>query len=83
ILYLPGNSDAFHVLESATDLHFWILQRMNTPAARETFLAHFSLADRQQINANLGDLMNRLVATWGRYDHSMINQDNRAVSGDA
>ncbi|WP_247268051.1 MULTISPECIES: membrane-targeted effector domain-containing toxin [Pseudomonas] len=83
ILYLPGNSDAFHVLESATDLHFWILQRMNKPAARETFLAHFSLADRQQINAILGDLMNRLVATWGRYDHSMINQDNRAVSGDA
>ena len=83
ILYLPGDSDTFQVLESNTDLHFWILQRMNTPAARETFLAHFSLADRQQISANLGDLMNRLVATWGRYDHSMINQDNRAVSGDA
>lgn len=83
ILYLPGESDAFQVLESSTDLHFWILQRMNKPAARETFLAHFSLADRQQINANLGDLMNRLVATWGRYDHSLINQDNRTVSGDA
>ena len=36
-----------------------------------------------QISANLGDLMNRLVATWGRYDHSLINQNNRAVSGDA
>lgn len=83
ILYLPGETDAFQVVETVTDLHFWILQRMNTPAARETFLAHFSLADRQQINASLGDLMNRLVATWGRYDHSLINQDNRAVSGDA
>ncbi|EJZ59845.1 hypothetical protein I1A_004198 [Pseudomonas fluorescens R124] len=83
ILYLPGDSDAFQVLETATDLHFWILQRMNKRSARETFLAHFSLADRQQINANLGELMNRLVATWSRYDHSLINQDNLAVSGDA
>lgn len=83
ILYLPGESNAFQVLETATDLHFWMLQRMNKPAARETFLAHFSLSDRQQINDDLGDLMNRLVATWGRYDHSMINQHNRTVSGDA
>lgn len=83
IIYLPGEDDAFQVLETATDMHFWVLQRMNKVPARQAFLTHFSLADRQQISENLTDLMNRLVASWGRYDHTMINQPDRPVSGDA
>ncbi|MHA3736427.1 dermonecrotic toxin domain-containing protein [Pseudomonas sp. Eth.TT006] len=83
ILYLPGEADAFQVLETATDLHYWVLQRMNKEDARQAFMTHFSLADRQTITAGITDLMNRLVKTWGQYDHHLINQTDRLIDGDA
>ncbi|WP_448093916.1 membrane-targeted effector domain-containing toxin [Pseudomonas lini] len=83
IVYMPGETDAFKVLETATNMHYWMLQRMNTEDARQVFMAHFSLADRQAIAENITDIMNRLVSTWGRYDHSLINQKNEAISSDA
>lgn len=83
IVYLPGETNAFQVLETITDMHFWMFQRMNTEDARQTFLTHFPLADRQKIAENLTDIMNRLVRTWGKYDHHMINQKNQVVQGDA
>jgi len=84
IVYLPGETNAFAVLETATDMHFWMLQRMNKEEeARQTFMAHFSLANRQEISDNLTDLMNRLVSSWGKYDHHLINQQNRVVGDDA
>lgn len=83
ILYVPGENQAFHVLETTTDMHWWILQKMNGKAPRAQFLEHFPLADRQQITENITDLMNRLVSTWGHSDHHLINQNNQAVTGDA
>lgn len=83
IVYLPGDTVAFKVLETATDMHYWILQEMNEEAARQTFMTHFSLADRQTIAENITDLMNRLVSTWGKYDHHLINKENRIISDDA
>lgn len=83
IVYLPGDTEPFHVLESATDMHYWVLLRMNSSPARQTLMTHFSLTDRQQVSDNLSDLMNRLVKTWGVYDHSMINGQSRAIEGDA
>ncbi|WP_448725117.1 membrane-targeted effector domain-containing toxin [Pseudomonas farris] len=83
IVYLPGETDAFQVLETAIDMHYWMLQRMNTEDARQAFMTHFSLADRQTIAENITDIMNRLVSTWGKYDHHLINQKNQAVTGDA
>lgn len=83
IVYLPGDTEPFQVLESATDMHYWVLLRMNSSPARQTLMTHFSLADRQQVSDNLSDLMNRLVKTWGVYDHSMINGQSRAIEGDA
>lgn len=83
IIYLPGETDAFQVLETAIDMHYWMLQRMNTEDARQAFMTHFSQADRQTIAENITDIMNRLVSTWGKYDHHLINQKNKAVSGDA
>lgn len=83
IVYLPGETEAFQVLETAMDMHYWMLQRMNTEEARQAFMTHFSLADRQAIAKNITDIMNRLVSTWGKYDHHLINQKNQAVTGDA
>ncbi|WP_095193734.1 membrane-targeted effector domain-containing toxin [Pseudomonas sp. Irchel 3A7] len=83
ILYVPGDNEAFHVLETTTDMHWWVLQKMNEKAPRAQFLEHFPLADRQQITENITDLMNRLVSTWGHSDHHLINQKNQAVTGDA
>ena len=83
IVYLPGDIDAFQVLETATDMHYWMLQRMNKEEARQAFMSHFSLADRQNIAENISDLMNRLVSTWGKYDHHLINQENQVIRGDA
>ncbi|MDR6927247.1 membrane-targeted effector domain-containing toxin [Pseudomonas sp. BE134] len=82
IVYLPGEANGFQVLETATDMHFWMLQRMNKEDARQTFMTHFSLADRQDIATNITDIMNRLVSTWGKHDHHLINQKNRVIAGD-
>lgn len=83
ILYVPGDNEAFHVLETTTDMHWWVLQKMNEKAPRAQFLEHFPLTDRQQITEKISDLMNRLVSTWGHSDHHLINQKNQAVTGDA
>lgn len=83
VVYLPGNNDPFQVLETAIDMHHWVLLWMDKGDAHESYMAHFSLADRQDIDTNITDLMNRLVATWGKYDHHLINQKNQAISGDA
>ncbi|HJR29549.1 MAG TPA: membrane-targeted effector domain-containing toxin [Pseudomonas sp.] len=83
ILYVPGDNEAFHVLETPSDMHWWALQQMNEKAPRQQFLQHFPLADRHQITENITDLMNRLVSTWGHSDHHLINQKNQAVTGDA
>lgn len=83
ILYVPGDIEAFHVLETPTDMHWWILQQMNEKAPRAQFLEHFPLSERQQITENITDLMNRLVSTWGHSDHHLINQKNQAITADA
>jgi len=82
IVYVPGDSEAFHVLDTPTDLHWWALQQLNEKAPRELFLQHFSLADRQSMAENISDLMNRLVSTWGHSDHSLVNQTSHAVTTD-
>lgn len=83
IVYLPGEADAFQVLETATDMHYWMLLKMNKAPARRAFMTHFSLADRQAIAENISDILNPLVSTWSQYDHHLINQKNQPVTGDA
>lgn len=83
ILYVPGESQAFHVFETPSDLHGWILTQMNDEALRRAFMSHFPLSERQAIDDHLADLMNRLVNTWGHADHQLINQKDQAIAGDA
>ncbi|QXI16855.1 membrane-targeted effector domain-containing toxin [Pseudomonas hamedanensis] len=83
ILYVPGDTEAFVVKATPSALHWWVLEQMNDATRRASFLNHFSLADRQQLTENLTDLMNRLVSTWGRADHHLINRKNLVLAGDA
>ncbi|UQS17774.1 membrane-targeted effector domain-containing toxin [Pseudomonas sp. HS6] len=83
IIYVPGDTEAFHVLETPSDLHWWVLQQLNEKAPRELFLKHFPLADRHGMTENISDLMNRLVSTWGHSDHQLVNQNDRAITIDA
>lgn len=83
IVYVPGETRAFQIMESETDMHWWVLEQMNEAVPRGAFLTHFTLADRHEIEQNMGDFMDRLVSTWGKSDHQLINQTNRPVKGDA
>jgi hypothetical protein len=83
IIYLPSEAEAFVVKETPADLHWWVLDQLNDAKRRATFLEHFALADRQHMSENLPDLMNRLVGTWGRADHHLINRTNQVLSDDA
>ncbi|MBC8999459.1 membrane-targeted effector domain-containing toxin [Pseudomonas sp. N40(2020)] len=83
IVYLPGEATAFVVKQTPADEHWWVLEQMNNDTRRQGFLSHFPLAERQQMNENITDLMNRLVSTWGHADHHLINRHNLAISGDA
>ena len=82
IIYTPGEPEAFHVLETPADLHWWVLQQLNRPATRQVFLNRFALLDRQQMNEGITDLMNRLVDTWGHSDHHLINQHDQRITID-
>lgn len=83
IIYSPGETQAFQVLETPADMHWWALQHMNDEARRRAFMNHFPLADRHAIGENITDLMDRLVSTWGRSDHHQINQKDLGITGDA
>ncbi|MHC8368402.1 membrane-targeted effector domain-containing toxin [Pseudomonas sp. ZT5P21] len=83
ILYIPGDAEAFQVLETPLDMHLWVLNQMNTEAPRRAFMNHFPLAERHAITEHITDLMNRLVSTWGQADHHLINQKDLAITGDA
>ncbi|MFJ2320313.1 membrane-targeted effector domain-containing toxin [Pseudomonas sp. NPDC087817] len=83
MVYLPGETVAFVVQETAADMHGWVLEQMNLEPRRQAFFSHFALADRQHMTTNITDLMNRLVSTWGHSDHHLINKTNAVISGDA
>jgi hypothetical protein len=83
IIYLPGEAEAFVIKDTAADLHWWVLEQMNDAKRRASFLDHFALADRQHMSENVTDLMNRLVGTWGRSDHHLINRTNLVLTDDA
>ena len=82
-LYLPGEAQAFQVMENEAALHWWVLEQLNDEKRCKIFLNHFSFADRHAINENFTDLMNRLVSTWGHSDHYLINKTNLVIGRDA
>lgn len=45
ILYVPGEIWGVHALQSARDLHWWVLSQTRKPSDRKRFMAHFQVAD--------------------------------------
>lgn len=82
ITYVPGAAIPFNVHPSPTDMHWWVLLQMNEENPRREFMTHFPLSVRKEVHDNITPLMNQLVGTWGKYDHSLINQKNSVVSND-
>jgi hypothetical protein len=84
ILYTPGETDAFHVLETSHDLHWWLLCQNNHPDNRARFMAHFPLAAQQQDGDNVGlnHTIDLLYVTWGKYDNSLFEQEAPDITTD-
>ncbi|SEN63330.1 C-terminal region of Pasteurella multocida toxin residues 569-1285 [Pseudomonas sp. ok272] len=85
ILYTPGEQDAFHVFDSAHDLHWWLLGQNNHPDNRARFMAHFPLSAQQQDKDNVGlnHVIDLLYATWGHHDRSLFDQRTPDLGVDA
>ena len=85
ILYTPGETEAFHVFATASDLHWWLLLQNNHAENRARFMAHFPLAAQQQDGENIGlnAMIDLLYSTWGSSDHHLINQKAEPITGDA
>ncbi|WP_050483188.1 membrane-targeted effector domain-containing toxin [Pseudomonas sp. Ant30-3] len=45
ILYVPGEIWGVHALQSARDLHWWVLSQIKKPSDRKRFMAHFQVSD--------------------------------------
>lgn len=84
ILYTPGEVQAFHAFETATDLHWWLLSQNNRAERRARFMGHFPLSAHGQANDNAGLLrsLDLLYSTWGTAHPSVINQNTRKLTVD-
>ena len=70
-------------MANEADLHWWVLDQMNSEGKGKIVLGGVPLAARNGMTAKLTVLMNRLVSGWGHSDHRIINHSNVAISGDA
>lgn len=84
ILYIPGEVQAFHAFDTATDLHWWLLSQNNRPQNRARFMSHFPLSARGEADDNAGLLraLDLLYSTWGTAHPGVINQKTRTLTGD-
>lgn len=83
IIYQPGETNAFQILETTSDMHNWVLEQVLEEQTTRQFITHFSLADRQTITENLNDFRAPLFDTWNKGDHHLINQKKQLITGDA
>ena len=83
ILYVPGEEDAFQVVDTEMAMCWWAMYRLNDKELRSALLSHFTLADRQAMTDNLTDLNKSLEASWRLANYHMINQKDQKVTGDA
>ncbi|SEJ33605.1 membrane-targeted effector domain-containing toxin [Pseudomonas sp. NFR16] len=84
ILYTPGEVQAFHVLDTPKDLHWWLLMQNNRTERRARFMSHFPLSAHGQANEAAGLLngLDLLYSTWGSDHPSVINQNSRELDID-
>ncbi|MEN5237800.1 membrane-targeted effector domain-containing toxin [Pseudomonas sp. TWI923] len=85
LLYLPGEVDALQLFPDSNELFWWVLNHNNQAENRVRFMGHFSLADREEGDSNVGlnHLVDLLYQGWGRSDYSGLNTLNLTIQGDA
>ncbi|MFF7108452.1 dermonecrotic toxin domain-containing protein [Pseudomonas sichuanensis] len=85
LLYLPGEVDALQLFPDSNELFWWVLNHNNHAQNRIRFMGHFSLADREEGDSNVGlnHLIDLLYQGWGRNDHSGLNTLDLTIQGDA
>jgi len=85
ILYVPGDSDAFHVFETPDDLQWWVMSQTNRAQNRAVFMSHFPLSSHMQDHsfAGLNHMIDLLFSQWGVPGPSLLNQDDQPIAGDA
>lgn len=74
-LYVPGTLDPLHAFASMQDLHWWLLMQNNHAQNRAQFMTHFALSthDSDDQSSGLNHTIDLLYSTWGRGDHSLID----------
>lgn len=83
-LYLPGETDAFHVFETDQDLYWWVLSQTNMAANRARFLTHFPLAENlEDDGGQLNHVLDQLFYGWGATHGPALVQNHQALTQDA
>lgn len=85
LLYTPGEVDALHLFNDASELHWWILQRTNEAQNRARFMVHFPLACHGEKGSTVGlnHLIDLLFHGWSTDHNASINQRDKTLNGDA
>ena len=83
ILYVPGESPAFHCFASDAQLRAWVLQRCATSTSRSAFTLHFFPSQRAKDEDGAG--FDRWIGQLQRNEWSeqkVINRLDRVIEGD-
>lgn len=85
LLYVPGDSGAFHGFETPDDLQWWVMSQTSRAPNRARFMAHFPLSSHLQTDSAVGlnHLIDVMFSQWGAPGPGLINQKEQAITGDA
>lgn len=84
LLYLPGEVDGLQLFSNEQELFWWVLMHNNHAENRTRFMGHFSLADRDESDTQVGlnHLIDLLYGGWGRSDYTGLNTSDITLDGD-
>ncbi|MDE1195429.1 MAG: membrane-targeted effector domain-containing toxin [Pseudomonas sp.] len=83
-LYLPGETDAFHVFETADDLQWWLMTHTDHADNRAQFMSHFPLSTHSESGRGVGlnHALDLMFSNWGPHAKKIVNSTDRTVTGD-
>ncbi|WP_296262099.1 MULTISPECIES: membrane-targeted effector domain-containing toxin [unclassified Pseudomonas] len=83
-LYVPGEVNAFHVFDTPDALQWWLMNHCNEVHNRAQLMSHFPLSVHAQGDQQIGlnHALDLMFSNWGTHAQSVINRDDRSVSGD-
>jgi hypothetical protein len=85
IIYLPGDTQAFHVFGSEPELYEWVQGRLRDEPARSAFMLLFLRSDaaRQLHHGFFADHLQQIVANPWVAGQTLVNQNRQLIEGDA